>query len=688
MGSCMRAHDWSNTTLGPPEIWPQSLKSMVAACLNSPSFGVVLWGPHLLMFYNDAYMPSLADRHPHALGRSISDVWGDAWRQVAAPFWRVIETGRGFEQKEVALSVVRNGKPEMTWWDITAMPIRGEDGTVVGIFNQGAEITARMQSERSRLHAVEQLQALNVTLESRIEERTAALLLHENIVQSHSSAVCAFDLEYRLIAFNQAHSDEFFRIFGHRVQIGEVFPDLFPPEQTDAIRALMARALAGETYIVCEAFGDANLAKPVWEIAYYPLRNAEGRIMGAFHHAYDISGRLRAQAELQSAQDDLRQSQKMESVGQLTGGLAHDFNNLLAGISGSLELIKRRSAAGRYEDIERHVAVGLGATRRAAALTHRLLAFSRRQTLDPKVVTANRLVGEMEELIRRTIGPQIALKVLADLDLWAIKADTSQLENVLLNLCINARDAMPEGGTLTVETANRNIDDRSATSLGIAAGQYVSMCVSDTGVGMTPEVATRAFDPFFTTKPLGLGTGLGLSMIYGFAKQSGGQVRISSELGRGTMVCVYLPHYLGTDVESTVSQQAASTGSRAQGQVILIVDDEASVRLFASEVLMDLGYSVLEAEDGMEALKVLQTDKRIDLLISDVGLPGGMNGRQVADAARSTRPNLPILFITGYAEHAVLNHGHLDPGMHVITKPFDLSAFTNRVERLLETAIF
>ncbi|WP_311220821.1 MULTISPECIES: PAS domain-containing protein [unclassified Acidovorax] len=684
MGARMRSHDWSASPLGTPASWPQSLRTMAAACLNSPLLGTVLWGPELVMLYNDAYIPSMADRHPGALGRPVADVWGPTWQQVAAPFIEAMKTGKGFEQRRVEISMVRDGQQQTTWWDITATPIRGEDGSVVGLLNQGIEITTRVHLENEQLRAQQELSALNQTLETRIAERTAALLLHENIVQSHSWPICAFNLKHELIAFNKAHSDEFFRIYGHRVQIGEVFPDLFTADQAPVMRALMDRALAGESYTVEQAFGDPALSTPVWQVSCYPLRDAEGGIMGAFHHAKDISEQLRNQADLQSTQDALRQSQKMESVGQLTGGLAHDFNNLLAGITGALELIKRRSGMGRYDDIERYVTVGLGAAQRAAALTHRLLAFSRRQTLEPKVLATNRLIGEMEDLIRRTIGPQIDLEVVAGIALWPVMADVSQLENALLNLCINARDAMPNGGKLTIETANRSVDERSAKAIGIDVGQYVSMCVSDNGVGMAPEVAARAFDPFFTTKPIGLGTGLGLSMIYGYAKQSGGHARIYSEVGEGTMVCLYLPRYLGAETETVVARAGNAPAVQGKGQVILVVDDEASVRLFVREILVELGFTVLEAADGIEALQVLQTQAHLDLLITDVGLPGGMNGRQVADAARVAQPDLQILFITGYAENAVLSHGHLAPRMHVMTKPFELSAFVSRVERLLK----
>lgn len=684
MGAQMRAFDWSESPLRQPQNWPQSLRSMVGAVLNSPLLGAVLWGQDLVMLYNDAYIPSLADRHPRALGRPVSEVWGSTWQQVAAPFHEAMRTGRGFEHRGVELAMVRRGAAETTWWDITATPIRGEDGSVIGLLNQGVEITERVHAERAREAARQALSELNATLEARVAERTAALLLHENIVQSHSSPICAFDHDCRLIGFNRAHSDEFFRIFGKRVELGQVFPDLFLPEQASVIRGFMTRALAGESYTVVEEFGDPDLAKPYWEVSYYPLRDAQGRIMGAFHHANDISAKLRAESELELAREALRQSQKMEAVGQLTGGLAHDFNNLLTGVTGSLELVRKRVIEGRVSEVERYVVAGLGAAKRAAALTHRLLAFARRQTLSPTPLNVNRVVAGMEDLARRTMGPHIEVEVVASAGLWTVQADAGQLENALLNLCINARDAMPGGGRLTIETANRRVDDRTALGRDIAPGQYVSMCVSDNGVGMAPDVVARAFDPFFTTKPTGMGTGLGLSMIWGFTKQSGGHARIYSEVGKGTMVCVYLPRHFGDAEEAKAELEVSPSPRAGLEQSVLILDDEPTVRMLVKEVMQELGYEVLEAGDGAEALGVLRSGARVDLLISDVGLPGGMNGRQVADAARTARPHLKVLFITGYAENAVLSHGHLEPGMHVMTKPFELDALARRAKELID----
>jgi PAS domain S-box-containing protein len=400
--------------------------------------------------------------------------------------------------------------------------------------------------------------------------------------------------------------------------------------------------------------------------------------------ARDVTPEREARTELAAALDALRQSQKMEAVGQLTGGIAHDFNNLLTAISGSLELVGNRLSQGRLNDVERYITAAQSASKRAAALTHRLLAFARRQTLDPKPTNVNRLVADMEELIRRTVGPAVRVEMVGAPNIWTSRVDPNQLENALLNLCINARDAMPEGGSLMIETSNQWIDDRGARERDVPAGQYVTLSVTDTGTGMTPEVIARAFDPFFTTKPVGSGTGLGLSMIYGFARQSGGQVRIYSELGHGATVSLYLPRHIG-DAETADAQPELSAVAHAtQGQVVLVVDDEPLVRMLVVDVLQELGYTAIEAGDGRSGLKLLQSAARVDLLITDIGLPGGLNGRQVAEAARKFRGDLKVLFITGYAENAVLSHGHIDSGMHVMTKPFSMEGLATRIRSMLD----
>jgi PAS domain S-box-containing protein len=388
-------------------------------------------------------------------------------------------------------------------------------------------------------------------------------------------------------------------------------------------------------------------------------------------------------AELMASEAALRQSQKMEAVGQLTGGIAHDFNNLLTGVTGSLEIVAKRIAEGRVSETGRFIAAAQAAAQRATALTHRLLAFSRRQTLEPKGTNVEVLARGMEDLIRQTIGPAIQFETLYHAGLWPVLVDPGQLENALLNLCINARDAMPDGGQLTIEVSNRVMNPAEDADFHLQAGEYVRICVMDTGVGMTEDVIARAFDPFFTTKPIGQGTGLGLSMIYGFVQQSGGQVQICSSPGEGAAVCLYLPRHHGVVDIGAGPDESPAPARSGNRRTVLVVDDEATIRMLVSEGLTELGYDFLEAEDGRAGLATLNSDRPIDLLVTDVGLPGGMNGRQLADAARVGRPGLKVLFITGYAETSVLSGGDLDPGMHILTKPFELKSLVRRVEAIL-----
>ncbi len=402
----------------------------------------------------------------------------------------------------------------------------------------------------------------------------------------------------------------------------------------------------------------------------------------------ETNAKLQAEAGgRERVEEALRQAHKMEAVGQLTGGLAHDFNNLLAGISGSLELLRIRAAQGRTAELGRYIETALASVNRAAALTHRLLAFSRRQTLDPKPTEVNLLVSGMEDLFRRTVGPGIRVETRLAGELWPTLCDPNQLESALLNLVINARDAMPDGGHLLIETANSVLPDRRGAPRDVPSGNmppgdYVILSVIDTGTGMTPDVIARAFDPFFTTKPLGQGTGLGLSMIYGFVQQSGGHVGLHSKEGQGTTVTIGLPRYSGA-MDEEAETDAAAALLPASSAVVLVVEDEAAVRMVIADVLSDLGYTVLEADDGRSGLSIVESGVRIDLLLTDVGLPGGMNGRQLADAVRQRRPGLKVLFITGYAENAVVGSSRMEQGMQVMTKPFAVEALAARVQGMI-----
>ncbi|NJB91965.1 PAS domain S-box-containing protein [Xanthomonas arboricola] len=434
-----------------------------------------------------------------------------------------------------------------------------------------------------------------------------------------------------------------------------------------------------------------------------PLLDEREQIVEWFGTAADITDKRLAEQQLRQltetleervrersaalllAEEKLRQSQKMEAVGQLTGGLAHDFNNLLTAISVGLELLQTRIEQGKYDRLERYVEMAQSSAARATALTQRLLAFSRRQTLAPTALEVQALVQGMHDIIARTLGPSIALQLRPAADPWKVLVDAPQLENALLNLCINARDAMPDGGELTIAVANRVLDAGAAQQLDLPIGEYVCLSVRDTGTGMSADVMSKVFEPFFTTKPIGQGTGLGLSMIYGFTRQSGGHVRIDSEVGIGTTMALYLPRFDGVLAQDeAVPATEQPLRSTAPSCTVLLVEDETAIRVLMSEVLSEAGYRVIETAEGSAAVERLRSQETIDLLVTDVGLTGGLNGRQVADAGRQSRPTLPVLFVTGYAATAAVGAGQLEDGMEVLTKPFLAVDLERRVAQLLE----
>jgi signal transduction histidine kinase len=519
----------------------------------------------------------------------------------------------------------------------------------------------------------------------------------------------------------ELHNDSYHQLVGHRDLAGRTLRAALPElegqgflEQLQEVRRTGTPFIGRGMRVMLQRVPGAALEERFLNFVYQPIFASDGAVDGIFAEGADVTEQFRAEralielngsletridertnelavaleqlraesAEREAAQEALRQSQKMEAVGQLTGGIAHDFNNFLQGITGSLGLMRRRMEQGRTEEISRYIRDANNSAKRAAALTHRLLAFSRRQPLDPKPVDANPLVLSMEALVRRSLGERLSLELkLAD-GLWCTLCDPNQLESAVLNLCINARDAMPDGGTLTIATGNADLDrSNPARTPDMLPGEYVHISVSDDGIGMTPEILGRAFDPFFTTKPMGQGTGLGLSMIYGFARQSEGYAKIDSAPGRGTTVHLYLPRHRGVPVVD--DESVAHPLHRAGGGTVLVVEDEAVVRGLVVEVLRELGYRTLEAADGPAGLEILMGAGQIDLLVTDIGLPG-LNGRQVADAARLRRPGLKVLLMTGYAENATLAKGVLDAGMEMMTKPFAIDDLIDRVTQMMK----
>jgi PAS domain S-box-containing protein len=512
----------------------------------------------------------------------------------------------------------------------------------------------------------------------------------KNLIEILPAAVYVCDAEAVIVAFNTRATE----LWGRTPELGQTHErfcgshklfrtdgTFLPHHETPMECVLRTGEAASDQEAVIQR-PDGSRVSVLVNIA--PLFDDGGKQIGAISCFQDLSAQKDAEKECERLHDALRQSQKMEAIGQLTSGLAHDFNNLLADISGNLELLRKRIEQSKAGNLGRHIIAAQDALGRAATLTHRLLAFSRQQPLDPRPTDINRVIVGLTDLVRRTVGPGIAVKVIAGEGLWNTRIDPNQLENALLNLCINARDAMPFGGKLTLETDNMPLDDRTAVDQAVPPGDYVVLRVSDTGCGMTPSVLARAFDPFFTTKLLGAGTGLGLSMVHGFARQSGGQASIYSEPGRGTKVNLYLPRAVGVNEILHVATASAEATRAAQGTTVLVVDDEPTLRILLAEMLEDAGYIVIEAGDAVAALRVLLSNVRIDLLVTDVGLPGGMDGQQLAEAARNCRQGLPVLFITGYAADVVPGN-NLELGTCVMTKPFALDLLGSEISKLLPT---
>ncbi|WP_428682429.1 PAS domain S-box protein [Reyranella sp.] len=532
-------------------------------------------------------------------------------------------------------------------------------------------VTVILRDVNERRMAVDALRLLNRTLERRVAQSTAdrtrmwTLSADVMVVASPDGTVNSINPAWsRLLGWQESSL------------LGASLVDFVVAEDRAHFRSELQILFAEGAPRLIEVgmrTNDGGSRRVEWSaVAGDGLLQAVGR---------DVTAEREAEKALAKAEEALRHSQKMEAIGQLTGGIAHDFNNILTAIIGSMEVLKRRIRAGRVDDLQGFMDGAIASANRAAALTHRLLAFARRQPLDPQAVDVNRLVRGMEELLGRTLSENVSLELALDPSAWPALTDAHQLENAILNLVINARDAMPGGGSLVITTTNEVVQERQRFGQEeVEPGSYVVIGVRDTGAGMPPDVMAKVFEPFFTTKPIGQGTGLGLSMIYGFARQSRGVVRVESAVGKGTFFRLYLPRHAGdAPSRATMPSQESAKGS---GETVLVVEDDSHVRMIITDVLRELGYACLEAGDGQAALPVLTSNTSIDLLITDVGLPG-LNGRQIADIARRHRPGLKILFVTGYAEHAVGDAPFLEAGMQMVTKPFALDALALKIREML-----
>jgi len=660
-------HTWELLDAGEQVRW---LREMF---VQSPSFSALLQGPeHRFVLTNPAYQQLIG--HRDVIGLTVREAIPEVERQGFIDLLdSVFATGEAFVGKDVEVVLQRSagGPAETRYLDFVYQPIKDEAGNVTSIFVEGVDITDRHTSEEALRNSEARLRQLNADLERQVIERAQARGLTWKLSPDLLGALNSK-------GYFETANPAWERVLGwaeEEVVSMSIF-ELLHPDDLEHTRA---------------GFELTQIGQPALRFANrYRCKDGNYRWIswiGIPEDGYvyctgrDITAERAAEVELAAAQEALRQSQKMEAIGQLTGGIAHDFNNLLTGIIGSLDIVRRRMATDRLDEIPRFMDAATATAQRAGALTHRLLAFARRQSLDIRPNDINRLVANMEDLLHRTLGEHIELECSLAPDLWTASTDANQLESAVLNLAINARDAMPNGGRLTIETTNVHLDAAYALRQDdVDPGDYVVIGVSDTGFGMPADVVARAIDPFFTTKPIGEGTGLGLSMVYGFAKQTRGHLRIYSEIEHGTTVKLYLPRALQ---DAVVLEKRAEEVPQGQGETILVVEDDATVRLILADVLEELGYNVLSASDARPAIPILQSDRRIDLMVSDVMLPH-INGRKLAEIARASRPDLKVLFVTGYAENATFRGEFLAPGMDMLTKPFALDDLGAKVRAMIE----
>ena len=687
--------------------WPQSLRTCTQLVLDSPMPMLLLWGKQLTQLYNDSFAALAGDKHPEALGLPVQVSWPQ-YKDFSQPVIEAVLTGESRSYIDQYFLIPDRQHVTELWLDLTFSPVRDEQGRVAGI------LMVVVKTSKRRRAAIKLRQR---TLASRKAQHDTEERLQLALTATNGVGTWDWNIDQDLFVTDS----RFAQMHGIAPQMSGQLPisayiyGVHPDDRLALAQSIKdcitQNGEYAEEYRLLDA--DANVR---WIFARGRcFKGEQGRAQRFMGAALDITERKKTEQALRDlndtleervaqrtqalaeanqqlqlemlergrAEEALRHAQKMEAVGQLTGGIAHDFNNMLTGIIGSLDLMKRYIAAGRSAEVGRFTEAAVSSAQRAAALTHRLLAFSRRQSLDRKPLDPNRLVTSLQDLFSRTTGSHIDVQVDLGKNIWPVNTDAGQLESALLNLIINARDAMPEGGKLLVKTANSYLDGSDISTLEpVKAGDYVMLEVSDNGSGMSPQILAKAFDPFFTTKPIGQGTGLGLSMIYGFAQQSGGHVSISSESGTGTRVRVYLPRHYSLEAQPRQPVNSADAPCAIAGECVLLVEDDPAVRMLVLNVLDELGYTAHQAPDAKTALPLLESSLRIDLLVTDVGLPG-MNGRQLAEIARQHRPGLSVLFMTGYAESAAERKGFLDEGMDMIGKPFTIETLATMIRDMI-----
>jgi signal transduction histidine kinase/ActR/RegA family two-component response regulator len=667
VGALMRALDWTRSPLGHPTTWPHSLRVIVDLLLQSQFPMFVAWGKDLGFLYNDSYAEILGAKHPAAIGRPFYDIWAEIWPDIS-PLVDAAMAGQATYREDLPLVMNRRGYDEQTWFTFSYSPVRDEAGTVGGMFCAVSETTRRVLAERALRDSEAALRELNETLERRIAEALAERKVLADIVEGTDAFVQVAGTDYRWLAINRAAASEFERIFGVRPRVGDSMIELLAarPDHQAAVRAVWSRALAGEAFTAIDEFGDPARDRRAYEMRFNTLRDRDGRTIGAYQFVYDVTERLQSEQRLRAAEDALRQAQKMESLGQLTGGVAHDFNNLLAVFASAVQLLERtgRPATPRL----------LAAMRRAVArgtgLTRHLLAFSRRRAINPESIDPVLHLTGMRGMLDGALGGDIVVRMQFGPDVWPVEVDPGEMELAVVNLCVNARDAMPAGGTITITAENVRTSDASG-----GEGDFVRISVTDDGVGMPPEVQARVFEPFFTTKDVSKGSGLGLPQVYGFIQQSGGEVAIDSQPGVGTTVTMMLPRSLAAPAAAPAPVDTpASFGGKVEPVrhgPVLLVEDDPEVAALTRELLAALGFSIVHVASAEAALGALADGRDIQLVLSDVMMPGGVSGLQLGREIRRRHPAMRILLTTGYVESLA---GMTDREFDVLFKPYSVES--------------